>query len=105
MHQHQVDVQKAMDMAGDLADQKMNKFYDLYAQVPRYVGPADLDVQKLVNGMAQCVSGVFHWSYESQRYFGKRGMDIKRSRIVRLLPKVHENRRLGPVPVNDRLIQ
>ena len=104
MHQHNLSVQKAMDMAGDLADQKMNRFYDLYGQVPRYIGPVDLDVQKFVDGMAQCVSGVFHWSYESQRYFGKRGMDVKRSRTVRLLPKVHESSALGPIPVNDMLI-
>lgn len=79
MNQHQLSVQQAMDKTGELADQKMDRFYNLYPQVPRYVGPVDLNVQTLVDGMAQCVSGVMHWSYESQRYFGKRGMEIKHS--------------------------
>ncbi|KAK4074993.1 uncharacterized protein Triagg1_4657 [Trichoderma aggressivum f. europaeum] len=104
MSQYNLDVQQAMDMAGDLADVKMNRFYFLYPQVPRYVGPVDLEIQTLVDGMAQCVSGVFHWSYESQRYFGKRGMEIKRTRQLRLLPKTRTNDTIGTIPVNDVLI-
>ena len=104
MNQHQISVQEAMDKTGDLADQKMNRFYTLYPQVPRHVGPVDLEVQTLVDGMAQCVSGVLHWSYESQRYFGKRGMEIKHSRKVKLLPKVKASGLVGPIPVNDVLI-
>ncbi|KAL7791176.1 isoprenoid synthase domain-containing protein [Trichoderma afarasin] len=104
MSQYNLDVQQGIDMAGDLADEKMDRFYYLYPQVPRYVGPVDLEVQTLVDGMAQCVSGVFHWSYESQRYFGKRGMEIKRTRQLRLLPKVKTNDFAGTVPVNDVLI-
>lgn len=104
MNQHQLSVQEAMDETGHLAEKKMDRFYHLYPQVPRYVGPVDLEVQTLVDGMAQCVSGVMHWSYESQRYFGKRGMEIKHSRQVRLLPKIKMNGAVGPVPVDDRLI-
>lgn len=91
-------------MTGELAAKKMNRFYGLYPQVPRYVGPVDYDIQRLVDGMAQCVSGVFHWSYETQRYFGKRGLDIKRSRKLRLLPRVKMNGAMGPIPVDDVLI-
>ncbi|KAL7796671.1 isoprenoid synthase domain-containing protein [Trichoderma ceciliae] len=104
MSQYNLSVQQAMDMAGDLADKKMDRFYFLYLQVPRYVGPVDLEIQTFVDGMAQCVGGVLHWSYESQRYFGKRGMEIKRTRQLRLLPKVKTNHSIGPVPVNDVLI-
>lgn len=104
MKQHRLDVQEAMDKIGGLADEKMDRFYYLYPRIPRFLGPVDLDVQLLVDGMAQCVSGVMHWSYESQRYFGKIGLEIKQSRRFRLLPKVKMNGTLGPVPVNDTLI-
>lgn len=104
MHKHGLNVQEAMDMTGDIAHERMERFYHLYPQVPRYAGPVDLDVQTLIDGMAQCVSGVMHWSYESQRYFGKRGLEIKRSRILRLLPKAQTNGHIGPVPVDDELI-
>lgn len=39
-------------MTSDLPHKKMERVYHLYPQVPRYVGPVDLDVQTLVDGMA-----------------------------------------------------
>ncbi|KAH7303422.1 isoprenoid synthase domain-containing protein [Stachybotrys elegans] len=104
MHKYHLDVQGGIDRAGELSDEKMERFYELYSQVPRYVGPIDLEIQTLVDGMAQCVSGVLHWSYESQRYFGKRGLDIKRTRRVRLLPRTQTADAIGPVPIDDVLI-
>lgn len=104
MNQHNLDVQEAMDMTEELSNKKMDRFYELYLQVPRYLGPVDLEVQTLVDGMAQCVSGVMHWSYESERYFGKRGMEIKHSRHVRLLPKIKALDAVGPVPVDDTIL-
>ncbi|KAK7962801.1 terpenoid synthase [Apiospora aurea] len=89
MQQFGLGVQDAFDYAGELNRRKMKRFYALYRRLPRWMGPVGLDVQKLVDGMAQCVSGVMHWSYESERYFGKRGMDIKESRTLSLLPKVY----------------
>lgn len=88
MEQFQVDVQQAIDKAGELSNEKMTRFNALYLQVPRWIGPVDVDVQRLVDGMAQCVSGVMHWSYESQRYFGARGLVVKRTRTLQLLPKL-----------------
>jgi len=117
MSQFGLGMQEAIDKAGKLSAEKMARFEFLYRRrVPRFVGPVDLDVQKLIDGFAQCVSGVLHWSYESQRYFGTRGLEVKRSRRLRLLPQ----RRMilsggeagilvqgadkpvpGPVPVDD----
>lgn len=100
MKQFGLDVQSALDMAGDMSTARIKRFYTLYSTIPRWLGPVDLDVQKLVDGMAMCVSGVLHWSYESQRYFGKRGIEVKKSRYLHLLPQVADEG-LGPVPVDD----
>lgn len=86
MKQFQVDIQDAIDKAGAMFRQKIETFNALCEELPRWVGPVDLDVQKLVDGFAQHVSGVFHWSYESRRYFGARGVEIKKARMVELLP-------------------
>lgn len=88
MRQFGLGVQAAIDEAGDMCAIKTARFEKLYLDLPRWVGPVDLDVQKLVDGMGLCVGGVMHWSYESQRYFGKRGLEIKESRTLNLLPKV-----------------
>ncbi|KAK4235978.1 isoprenoid synthase domain-containing protein [Achaetomium macrosporum] len=82
----ELDVQQAVDKAGDMCREKTERFNTLYRQVPRWGGPVDLDVQKFVDGLAVCVGGTLHWSYESQRYFGTHGLEIKKTRTVRLLP-------------------
>ncbi|KAL2141606.1 hypothetical protein VTI28DRAFT_2152 [Corynascus sepedonium] len=91
MVQFGVDVQEAIDRAGELSREKTDRFNALYGLLPRWVGPVDLDVQRLADGMAQCVSGVLHWSYESHRYFGTRGLVVKRTRTLRLLPRTKNN--------------
>uniref|UniRef100_A0AAU7YP30 Terpene synthase n=1 Tax=Cladorrhinum flexuosum TaxID=711349 RepID=A0AAU7YP30_9PEZI len=113
MNQFGLGRQQAIDKAGELSAAKMDRFEHLYCRVPRWVGPVDLDVQTLVDGMAQCVSGVLHWSYESQRYFGTRGLDVKQTRRLRLLPRrkidgSHGGQqhgqlvpKPGPVPVDE----
>ncbi|KAK1834419.1 isoprenoid synthase domain-containing protein [Podospora conica] len=99
MKQFGLGVQDAIDKAGELSDQRMAQFVHLYSHwLPRWVGPVDLDVQRLVHGMAVCVSGVLHWSYESERYFGKRGLLVKETRRVRLLPRSEV---VGTQPVPD----
>ncbi|KAK8008235.1 terpenoid synthase [Apiospora marii] len=106
MQQHRLDVQQAFDHAGELSRRKMQRFYALYGRLPRWMGPAGLAVQRLVDGMAQCVSGVMHWSYESERYFGKRGPAIKRSRVLSLLPKVGGEGEgpVGSVRIEDEML-
>jgi Delta6-protoilludene synthase len=104
MAERRLGVQAAVDEAGRLARARVERFRDAYARLPRLVGPVDLDVQRLADGMAQCVSGVMHWSYESERYFGTRGLDVKESRVARLLPKVSGAEAMGPVPVDDSKI-
>lgn len=106
MEQFDMSLQEAIDKAGEMCTARMEHFYELYLATPRWLGPVDLDVQKLVDGMALCVSGVMHWSYESQRYFGKKGLEVKRSRCLHLLPKVMADTcsGIGPVPVDDSKI-
>ncbi|KAK6859505.1 terpenoid synthase [Apiospora arundinis] len=101
MQQFGLGLQDAFDYSEQLNRVKMERFYTLYGRLPRWMGPVDLEVQKLVDGMAQCVSGVMHWSYESERYFGKRGLLIKESRVLSLLPKIHADGALGTVIVDD----
>ncbi|KAI1428000.1 isoprenoid synthase domain-containing protein [Xylaria sp. FL1777] len=104
MKEFGLSVQDAFDEAGKLSNTKMDRFHHLYYNLPRWIGPVDLDVHKLVDNIAQCVSGVMHWSYESQRYFGKRGLMVKQTRVMQLLPKVDDNSDIGPVPVDDTKI-
>ncbi len=104
MKEFDLDVQEAFDEAGRLSDRKIDRFYHLYNNLPRWAESVNLDVHRFVNDMAQCVSGVMHWSYESQRYFGNRGLVVKQTRLMQMLPRVIDNSNIGPVPVDDTKI-
>ncbi|KAF5359149.1 hypothetical protein D9756_002983 [Leucocoprinus leucothites] len=45
-------------------------------------------VRKYADGLEHWISGSLHWSFETERYFGKRGQEVKKNRIVNLSPKL-----------------
>jgi len=96
----EMSVQEALDRAGQLHSDRVRRFEELYQQIPRWGGPVDLDVQRLVDGMAWWGSAIVWWSYESGRYFGDQGAELLRTRKMRLLPK-KENKRDDEVVRDD----
>lgn len=82
-----LDVQGAIDWAASLHTKMVREFNCLYLEMPRWGGPLDLEVQSYVNGLAHWVAAYVHWSYESERYFGKRGPEIQETLIMHLTPK------------------
>ncbi len=102
MKEHHMDVQGAIDWTAQQHAAMVDRFNELYLQIPRWGGPVDLEVQSYTNGMAQWVVAYVQWSYESERYFGKRGLEVKKSRTIHLMPrKIASKREIGPVVVED----
>lgn len=102
MKEHNINVQEAIDWTAKLHGEMVERFNKLYLEVPRWGGPIDLDVQSYVNGMAQWVVANVQWSYESERYFGKHGLEVKRERTLHLLPrKMNGHGGVGPFVVDD----
>jgi hypothetical protein len=64
-----------------------------------------MDIQSYLNGIAQFVCAIVQWSYESEQYFGKRGLEIEELRALHLLPKeTSSSEEIGPLLVNDALL-
>ncbi|KAI1498321.1 terpenoid synthase [Biscogniauxia marginata] len=103
MYERNLDVQGAIDWIAKLHTKMVKRFNQLYQVIPRWGGPVDLDVQSYMNGVAHFTIGNVHWSYESERYFGKRGLEIKKTREMHLLPK-QVNGEIGPVMIDDRIL-
>ncbi|KAK0629554.1 isoprenoid synthase domain-containing protein [Bombardia bombarda] len=104
MKERHMTVQEAIDFAGHLHTSKVDRFNQLYQELPRWGGPIDLSVQKLIDGIAWWESGNLHWSFESGRYFGKRGLEAKMTRSFYLLPKVKGSSmagHIGPLVIED----
>ena len=78
-------LQVAVDFVGYRCKQCVERFEDARQNLPSWGQKVDEVVQKYVLGL-QLVSSL-HWSFETERYFGKLGPEVKKKRIVTLLPK------------------
>lgn len=97
------DVQGTMDWVADFHGRLERRFLDVYNSLPRWGGALDMDVQEYVFGLGNWVRANDQWSFESERYFGKRGLEILETRTVMLLPKVRVVE-VGPLAVDGDLL-
>ena len=86
MHQEGVDLQTAVDFVGKMCKQSIDRFNEDRARLPSWGPEIDRDVSIYVDGLANWIVGSLHWSFESERYFGKSGRQVKATRTVDILP-------------------
>ena len=90
MHQHKTDIQGAMNWVHDCHKELEAKFMDLYEnKIPRFGEPVDSELARYVDGIGNWVRANDQWDFETERYFGKKALEIEKTRWVTLLPKVH----------------
>lgn len=86
MKQQGLDLQSAVDFIGRLCKQSIDRFVEQRANLPSWSPEVDRQVSIYVDGLADWIVGSLHWSFESERYFAKLGLEVKQTRIVHLLP-------------------
>jgi len=86
MYQYGVDLQTAIDIVGNMCKQSIDRFNEERSRLPSWGAKIDRDVAIYVDGLANWIVGSLHWSFESERYFGKSGRQVKTSSVVDLLP-------------------
>jgi len=86
MHHHGMTLQEAVNFVGDLCGKSVDRFTEDRARLPSWGPEIDAQVQVYVQGLADWIVGSLHWSFESERYFGKKGGQVKKDRIVELTP-------------------
>ncbi|THU75845.1 terpenoid synthase, partial [Dendrothele bispora CBS 962.96] len=80
------DLQTAVDTVGELCRQSIDRFVQDWKNLPSWGPEIDRQVQIYTQGLADWIVGSLYWSYESERYFGKQGSEVTKSRVVNLLP-------------------
>lgn len=87
MNQEGMDLQTAVDFVGNMCKQSIDRFNEERSRLPSWGPEIDREVAIYVDGLANWIVGSLHWSFESERYFGKKGRRVKATRVVDLLPK------------------
>ncbi|VDB91880.1 unnamed protein product [Peniophora sp. CBMAI 1063] len=103
---HHTGVQDAMDWVERHYHDCAARFLELYYHhVPKFHSyRVDADVARYVDGLGNWVRANDRWNYESERYLGKRGLEIIKDRWVTLLPKEQrDNKDIGRL-INDALL-
>lgn len=83
---HGHTLQSAVDYVGDLCAQTIDTFCENKKKLPSWGPEVDEMVAKYVQGLQDWIVGSLHWSFQTHRYFGTKGLEVKAHRFVKLLP-------------------
>lgn len=84
MQNEKLDLQSAVDRAGDMCRVALDKYVETKANFPSYGEEVDEQVAAFMHGLESWISGSLDWSFLTPRYFGNRRHEIKRTRWVKL---------------------
>ncbi|KAF8163642.1 isoprenoid synthase domain-containing protein [Crassisporium funariophilum] len=83
---HGHTLQSAIDYVGDLCAQTIDTFSANKKKLPSWGPEIDDMVERYVQGLQDWIVGSLHWSFQTHRYFGTKGQEVKKHRFVKLLP-------------------
>ena len=92
MHQLNTDFEGAMEWVVNYHTGVETRFLDGLKRIPSWGPEMDRQVQEYVTGLANWPRCNDCWNFESGRYFGSKGREIQKTRVVPLLPKATEAR-------------
>ncbi|KAF9560269.1 terpenoid synthase [Agrocybe pediades] len=90
MRQFKLDLDSAMDWVAQYHEEVETRFLDGLKRVPSWGPEIDKNMEVYINGLANWPRCNVCYSFESGRYFGKKGIEFQQTRWVPLLPKVAE---------------
>ena len=101
MQYHNLSLQGAVDYVGELCKQTIDTFSTNKGELPSWGPEIDEMVARYVQGLQDWIVGYvcvsladlfiyplfpssLHWSFQTQRYFGNEGSEVKKHRLVKL---------------------
>ncbi|KAH9990438.1 terpenoid synthase [Russula vinacea] len=88
MNEKGVDLDGALAWLGEYHGQVLSRFQAQRRTLPSWGRTVDSDVEAFVERLGYWIRGIDCWSLETERYFGTKGSDVQKHRVVTLLPKV-----------------
>jgi hypothetical protein len=87
MKEKGVDIQDAIDYIEERFNNVAKKFLEDMKDIPSFSEALDPLISEYVWGMGNWIKGFMEWAFESKSYFGSKGLEIKSTRIIELLPR------------------
>jgi hypothetical protein len=87
MHEHQLDLQAALYWLANYSNAAIAKFLSDKNSLPSWGSEVDASLQEYVDRLGRCVRGYDAWSYETNRYYGTKGLDVQLTRRITLQPR------------------
>ena len=103
MNEHHTDVNGAVLWVEDYLLGVAERFDAALGALPQWEEPLNSQVKEYCDGLGQWVRANEDWSFEGERYFGNKGLEIKQNRWMLLLPKKCPTE-TGPVHVDSSLL-
>jgi len=90
MNEKNLDLDGALLFLAKHNDEILSKFLAQRRMIPSWDPDTDRIVNEFVERLGYWIRGHDQWSFESGRYFGTKGPELKKSRMVTLFPKVKQ---------------
>jgi len=87
MNEKGLDRDGALAWLGKYHGEVLSKFQAQSRTLPTWSPAIDSDVEAFVERLGYWIRGIDCWSLETERYFGTKGPEIQKHRLVTLLPK------------------
>ncbi|KAF8260661.1 terpenoid synthase [Lactarius quietus] len=87
MNEKGVDLNGALDWLAEYSGELLSKFQSQYRVLPSWGPGTDPIVAAFVERLAYGIRGYDCWAFEAERYFGTKGPEIQKHRLVTLLPR------------------
>ena len=86
-HQENLELQEAVDYVGDLCLGCIDRFTALRKVLPSWGPEIDAQLEVYIDGLGDWMIGNLVWSFETERYFGTGGRQVRHDLSVNLLPR------------------
>jgi Delta6-protoilludene synthase len=86
MRLYNLDIEGAMRYACGYHYELQARFIALSGDLPKFGLEVDRQLEEYVANLGRFVSGSVGWSFACKRYFGDLAAEVKRTRLVPLLP-------------------
>jgi len=86
MNEKGLDLDGALDWVATTYEQVLSRFEAQIRTLPSWGSDIDPAVNSFVERLCHWIRGHDCWSFESERYFGTKGLEIQNQRLMPLLP-------------------